>query len=137
VVVENFFKQPIDPVTGQPYPPVIDPITGNPVPNGFDASGNYDGSAAYTMMGITIPKIVDVNNDGINDAITTTNSGELSDTVETAYQKFLAAVAASLRVDPLIIDLNNDGIIPHLALGSCATYYAANDNYITTAKLAA
>ena len=97
VLIKDFFKQPVDPVTGLPIPPAIDPVTGLPVPNGFDASGTYDGSASYSFMGITIPATENLPEG------TPTEQSSVDDVVDNMEDN-------SIRISPIALDLNGDGI---------------------------
>ncbi|MEQ1706592.1 MAG: hypothetical protein ABL867_11575, partial [Rickettsiales bacterium] len=81
----------------------------------------YDPKADYTFMGITIPKLVDLDGDGIDDNAEK-NAANVDVLIKQANAVFAEAGAASL-IDPLIIDLSGNGI----ALNSWQTATALFD----------
>ncbi len=79
VIIKNFFKPNVD-ANGQP---VATP--------GFDSLGNYNGTAAYSFMGITIPPV-------------STNE-------KSAMDINIASIPNNnVRICPIVLDLNGDGI---------------------------
>ncbi len=81
----------------------------------------YDPKVDYSFMGITIPKLVDLDGDGIDDNAEK-NAANADLLIKQANAVFAEAGAASL-IDPLIIDLNGNGI----ALNSWQTATALFD----------
>jgi len=83
--------------------------TGAVIKNFFNQPGRlYDPKADYTFMGITIPKLVDADGDGVDDSL---KNIKVDPSIAGALSKFIDAVKSALHiVDPLVVDLNGNGI---------------------------
>ncbi len=75
--------------------------------NLVESSGIVLQSITETVIGNTVSIVVDSTSELVS--YFSTNGTALSDTLSAAYWKFLDSIAKSL-IDPLIIDLNNNGI---------------------------